>query len=335
MQKTAFDDKDRGNARVAILLATYNGEKYLDQQICSLLAQTYRDFVVIIRDDGSSDRTPQILARWAVAHPDTISVVSDGRGNLRSSANFSVLMELCEAPYFAFCDQDDVWLPYKIELMVNEVQRLEGHYGTETPILVHSDLTVVDECANVISPSLFEHWKIKPGVDRQLDRLICNNVVVGCALLGNRALLELARPVPDGIPFHDWWVALVAASCGVIGTVAEPTILYRQHGRNQIGAGPRKGRSTLWDGRHVLQRPGLLKVRMAKAMHIVESQADVLLRSVGDRMLRRNREFLRAFCLPQRRDEAALLPWAQRNWLRARHMIVCARAFPLALRWCY
>ena len=153
--------------------------------------------------------------------------------------------------------------------------------------------------------------------------------------MGNRALLDLVRPIPDGVSIHDWWLALVAASCGVIGTIAEPTILYRQHGRNQVGAGQQKGRSTLWDARYILQQPRLLRVRLAKAMLIVQSQAGALLRVAEDEMPRRHREFLRAFCLPLRRDEAAALPWAQRIWLLARFLIVYVRSLPLALRWCY
>src|SRR5438105_4503005 len=96
------------SGRVAILLATYNGEKYLDEQIRSLLAQTYQDFVVIARDDSSSDRTPEILARWSATNPNQIKVVSDHCGNLGVLRNFSRLLELCDAPYFALCDQDDV-----------------------------------------------------------------------------------------------------------------------------------------------------------------------------------------------------------------------------------
>src|SRR5579864_1325991 len=101
---------------VAILLATYNGEKYLDEQMRSLFSQTYSDIIVIARDDHSSDRTPEILCKWSGAQPGKIRVVSDDCGNLRSLGNFSRLTELCDAPYFAFCDQDDVWLPNKIEL---------------------------------------------------------------------------------------------------------------------------------------------------------------------------------------------------------------------------
>jgi glycosyltransferase involved in cell wall biosynthesis len=142
----------QGNGRVAILLATYNGERYLDELMRSLLCQTYRDFVIIVRDDHSSDRTPEILERWSAAQPDKVRVVSDDLGNLRSTGNFARLMELCDAPYFAFCDQDDIWLPNKIELKINAIRRLEEQFGEATPILVHSDLTVVDGNLEQIAP---------------------------------------------------------------------------------------------------------------------------------------------------------------------------------------
>jgi glycosyltransferase involved in cell wall biosynthesis len=325
----------QGGGRVAILLATYNGERYLDELMGSLLSQTYQDFVVLVRDDQSSDRTPEILDRWSAAQPDKVRVVSDDRGNLRSSRNFSRLMELCDAPYFAFCDQDDVWLPDKIERAVNKIRKLENQFGKSTPILVHSDLNVVDADLQEIAPSFFKFSHVNLGSAERLDHLVINNIVQGCTSVGNRALLELGQPIPDGVPFHDWWLALVAASCGVLKTIPEPTILWRQHGRNQVGAGHLRKNATLWEARHVLRQPRLLKVRMAKALMIVQSQASVLLSVLGDKMPRRNREYLHAFCLPQRWDEASHLSWTQRTWLVARFLKIYPRALFLALRWCY
>jgi Glycosyl transferase family 2 len=324
------------NARncVAILLATYNGEKYLDEQIQSLFAQSHPDFLVLARDDHSSDRTPQILAHWAAARPDKFRLISDDGGRLGLARNFSRLMEACDAPYFAFCDQDDVWLPEKLELLLKEMQRLESLRREETPILVHSDLKVADKELRVISTSLFEYWHVNLTKGRKLGQLLCNNIVTGCALMGNRALLELARPIPAGAPLHDWWVALIASSCGVVQTIPEPTILYRQHGANQLGAGSRKGRSTLWDARHILQQPRKLRPRLAKAASIVQGQASVLLSFAGRRMPRRNRQFLLAFSLPLRHDDIASMSWARRAWLVARFSMIYVRALPLLLRWC-
>lgn len=320
---------------VAILLATYNGERYLNELMDSLLSQTYRDFIVIVRDDQSTDTTLEILGRWSAEHPDKVMIVSDERGNLRSRENFSCLLELCDAPYFAFCDQDDIWLPNKLQVAIDRMRQLESQFGTATPIMVHTDLKVVDGSLREISPSFFRYSNVDFGRAERLDHLVINNIVTGCASMGNRAILELGRPVPAEAPFHDWWMALIAASCGVLSTIPETTILWRQHGGNQVGAGHTRRGNALWDARYVLRQPILLKARMAKAMPLLRSQASVLLRIAGDRMPRRNREFLRAFCLPQRRGEAALLPWTQRLSLFARFLAIYPRTFLQALRWCH
>lgn len=320
---------------IAILLATYNGAAHLDELMRSLLSQTYTDFVIMVRDDCSTDRTPEILARWSAAEPRRVVVVEDDRGNLRSRANFSRLMELCDTPYFAFCDQDDVWLPNKLEVSVRQIKQLEARLGDATPILVHSDLKLVDGELHEISDSFFRYSNVVPGHSERLDRMIINNVVQGCASAGNRALLELARPVPEGAPYHDWWVALVAASCGVLHTIGEPTMLWRQHGRNQVGAGHHRSGNTLWHARHVLRQPKLLGARMAVALRITQQQATVLLHNVGDVMPRRNRAFLRAFCLLQQRDNWACLPWGKRTWLFAQCLTIHMQRLLLFLRWCY
>ena len=272
------------SGRVAILLATYNGERYLDELMSSLLSQTHRDLVIIVRDDHSSDRTPEILERWSVAQPEKVRVVSDDLGNLRSLGNFSRLMELCDAPYFAFCDQDDVWLPSKVELAINEVRRLERQLGETTPVLVHSDLKLVDGDLREMAPSYFRQSHISLGSAERLDHLIISNIVSGCASMGNRALLKLGWPIPNEVPYHDWWMALLAASCGVLKTIEEPTILWRQHGRNQIGAGVPRGRNALWNARHVLLRPRLLVARMQAAFTVTQSTGTCALLSVaGDK----------------------------------------------------
>jgi glycosyltransferase involved in cell wall biosynthesis len=327
-------DEGSNESRIAILLATYNGEKYLDEQIRSLFAQTYHDFVIIARDDNSRDRTPDILARWAAERPERFTLVADGLGNLGFLGNFSRLMELCDAPYFAFCDQDDVWLPHKIERLMNEVRRLEREFGASTPILVHSDVRLVDATLREIAPSFFRHMQIEAAVGRRLDRLIVKNIVTGCASMGNRALLTLACPIPAALPYHDWWLALIAASCGELRTIPDVTVLYRQHGRNEAGAGDFRPR-TLWGARHILQQPKKLRERVARVMAIVQPQARFLLERFGPRMPPRSRDFLRAFCAPARGGHAASLPWIQRTRLLTKSTLIYARLMPyVVVHWC-
>jgi hypothetical protein len=321
--------------RIAILLATYNGEKFLDEQMRSLFAQTHCNFVVIARDDNSSDRTPAILARWAQENPDRMIIVSDKRGNLGGRDNFSLLMEHCQSPYFAFCGQDDVWMPRKLEVSIKTIQQMESRFGTGVPVLVHSDVKVVDDSLQEISQSFFAYRSIDIPRETRLDHLLFNNVVVGCSVVANRVLLKLATPIPQDFSFEDWWVALVAASCGAIQAILEPTVLYRQHGNNQVGAGGHKKQSTLWDARHVLQQPRILRTRMAKALRFIRSYAVLLLRTVGDSMPGHNRNLLQAFCLPLLRDEIADMPLPRRGWLFIRFLAIYTRTLPLALRWCY
>ena len=321
------------NAPITILLATYNGEKYLDEQIRSLLTQTYDNIRIIVRDDGSTDRTPTMLASWAESHPEKLSIISDGRGNLRWRENFACLLGHCDTPYFALCDQDDVWLPTKVEVLLREIRRLEARAG-QVPILVHSDLKVVDADLAEISPSFFRHWHVNVERARRLDHLIINNFVVGCSLAGNKALLDLSHPLPATSPAHDWWLALVAASCGILRTIPEATLLYRQHGKNQIGAGAQKS-NILWDARYILRRPRTLKARMASALILLQAQAHVLLDRFGDRMSSHDREFLRAFCLPSYSDPAYGSGSAKKLILCAKTLAVYSRALPRALRWCF
>ena len=321
--------------QIAILLATYNGENHLDEQMRSLFSQTYRNFVVIARDDHSSDRTPAILAQWAKENPDRMIVVSDELGNLGSRDNFSLLMERCQSPYFAFCGQDDVWMPRKLEVSLKTIQQMESRFGRATPILVHSDMKIVDNCLQEISQSFFAYKSINIDRDTKVDYLLFNNVVIGPSVMANRVLLDLATPIPEGFPFEDWWMALVAASCGAIQTILEPTVLYRQHGNNQAGAGRHQTRSSLWDGRHVLQQPTLLRTRMTRTLLSIRPYAVLLLRAVGDSMPDHNRNLLQAFCLPLLRDKVAAMSWARRVWLFARFLEIQVRLFPFALRRCY
>lgn len=337
--ESPLQDCPQDDRKITILLATYNGAKHLDEQLNSLFAQTYQHFVIIARDDRSTDQTPAILARWATLYPNQIIVVSDEHGNLGARDNFSLLMGLSQSPYFAFCGQDDIWMPQKLELQITALQQAENRYGSDAPILVHSDVKVVDAGLREISPSYMQYRSINPGLETKLDHLLLQNVVVGCSLMGNKALLQLSRPVPRGFSYEDWWVTLVAASCGIIQTVAQPTVLYRQHSTNQVGAGSPRGSntlwSTLWEARHLLQRPAVLRTRLARTWRLVHAYAALLLIAVGDKMLDHNRNVLQAVCWPLLRDEMTAMPWPKRAWLFARFLEIHVRLFPLALRWCY
>jgi glycosyltransferase involved in cell wall biosynthesis len=225
-----------GTPSIDILLATYNGAGFLAEQLDSLLAQSVTDWRVLARDDGSNDATVDILKRYAAAHLGRFLLIEDADSSLGACGNFGRLMTHAEAPYVMFCDQDDVWLPDKIERMMAVMRALEHEAGSNSPLLVHSDLKVVDSGLAELHPSFWEYQVLDPGFGRSLPHLLVQNVVTGCASLFNRPLLDLALPLPPNAAMHDWWVALVAVVFGRIRPMPESTVLYRQHGQNTAGA---------------------------------------------------------------------------------------------------
>jgi rhamnosyltransferase len=223
---------------VAILMGTYNGAAYLRQQVDSVQAQSFPNWRLLVRDDGSSDGTQGLLDQLAGEDP-RIEIVRDDRGNVGVARNFGFLMEHAaqqSAPYYMFADQDDVWHADKIERLLAEIQRVEAEHGSATPVLVHSDLEVVDATLRSVHPSFFQYQRISHQEQVPLRVLPCQNFVTGCATLFNRSLLLLATPAAAQIVMHDWWLALLAAAAGRITCVEEATVRYRQHGENQVGA---------------------------------------------------------------------------------------------------
>lgn len=222
------------NEQVDILLAAYQGAEYLEAQLESIFTQTHPYIHLLVRDDGSTDQTMQILQKWEKAYPNKISLIHRP-GHLGIKQNFSFLMEKSQAPYVMFADQDDKWLPQKVEMSLNHIKVLERQYGCHLPLLVHTDLKVVDDQLNEISPSFWSYAGLNPD-QISLNRLLPQNHLTGCTMLMNRALINLALPIPEEAIMHDWWIALVACCFGHIQPLHQATILYRQHHQNQVGA---------------------------------------------------------------------------------------------------
>lgn len=224
------------NDTVDILLATYQGARFLDAQLESILTQTYPHFHIRLRDDGSNDETQSIIQKWAKTYPHQFTVMPS-MGRLGIKGNFSSLMNSSQAPYVMFADQDDIWLPQKIEMSVDCIKEMERRYGAHLPLVVHTDLTVVDEHLHELSSSFWRYTHLNPHLNT-LNRLLPQNVLTGCTMLMNRSLVELAYPIPQAALMHDWWVALTAACFGHIQHLNQSTVLYRQHGHNDTGAKP-------------------------------------------------------------------------------------------------
>lgn len=221
---------------IEILMASYNGEKYIGEQIQSIIGQSCTDWHLTICDDSSKDKTLSVAREYMSRFPDKISVVSNRKNSGGASANFfNMLMEAKNAEYVMFADQDDVWLKDKIKLTLFAMKRMEKKYGRKTPVLIHSDLTVADEKLNPLSESMFRKQKLK-GTEISFAKQLCQNSVTGCTVMINGALLKYVYKKPEKAIMHDWWLALIASAFGHIGFISTPLIQYRQHGGNQEGA---------------------------------------------------------------------------------------------------
>jgi glycosyltransferase involved in cell wall biosynthesis len=226
-----------------VLLATYNGARFLPELLHSLEEQSHRDFRLIVRDDGSTDDSVDIVERWSKpAGIDTL-FLRDGDRGLGAKGNFARLLEASDRPYFMLCDQDDVWLPHKVEAARSAIVSAEHRAGPTTPVLAHCDLKVVGEDLQIMDQSFWKHQRFKSTyVDRShasdpvRKGLLIRNFVTGCATIGNAALRQRALPIPDESAMHDWWLALIAAYLGEIRSIDEPGLLYRQHISNSLGA---------------------------------------------------------------------------------------------------
>jgi hypothetical protein len=189
----------------------------------------------------------------------------DGTSRLGARGSFSRLLENSDADYVALCDQDDLWLPGHITKPLARIQATEQTLGKNTPVLAHTDLTVADGSLQTIAPSFWRYSRLDPYRGRFLNRLLIQNVVTGCVMMMNRALIRKACPIPSVAPMHDWWIALVAAAFGRIEVLPESTILYRQHGGNHIGA-------THYNWRYVIRRAKFMLCHDFIAEHLGQTQ---------------------------------------------------------------
>lgn len=220
---------------IDILLAAYNGEKYIARQLESLLEQTCQDFTLRICDDCSTDRTADIIYHYAKRYPNKIVFTVNEKNSGSAAFNFFKLLQNSTADYVMFCDQDDVWFKDKVELSLEKIRQAEDNYGSGTPILLHTDLTVTDGELNTISPSMFalQHLNFE---QTAVNNLAVQNIVTGCTMMLNRELVNRLTYIPVSVPVHDWWIALYTACCGKIVFYDRPTLFYRQHTTNVCGA---------------------------------------------------------------------------------------------------
>ena len=214
--------------KIDVLMATYNGEAYLEEQIKSILNQTYKNFNLIISDDNSIDKTLQILKKYQILD-NRITVYHQSK-NLGYIKNFEYLCKKARSKYFALSDQDDIWDKRKLEEMIEYLQ-------IKNASLVYCDLTIVDRNSDVICESMIRYMN-KLSIcmnENDYNLLKFDNVVTGCAMLGLTNEMKKAIPFPTKIFVHDWWIATICSQSGKVVYYDKSLISYRQHDKNTIG----------------------------------------------------------------------------------------------------
>lgn len=213
---------------IAVLMSTYNGEDYLAQQIESIQNQSYKDWRLFIRDDGSNDDTVKIIEEYQ-RKDRRIQLINQGHiKNVGVVRSFFELLENVDADFYMFSDQDDYWLPDKIKVTLEAMQK----YNFDLPNCIYTNLQIVDKELNGNEILLKRNWQAFTNV------LFTNNVY-GCTMMINDSLkrmIDFKQLNYQRIYMHDWWLALIAAEFGNLHFIDQATILYRQHGTNQVGA---------------------------------------------------------------------------------------------------
>lgn len=217
---------------ICIIMAVYNGETYLAEQIDSILQNSYQNFTLHIFNDNSGDRSRQIIEDYAEKHPGKIygHHHTENHGVVR---NFLEGTSVMDADYYMFCDQDDIWLPDKIQQSLQSMEQLEAKFPHQ-PCVIFGDARVVNQDLQEIAPS----FQKQSGYHTQsLDpaHILMENKLIGCTMLFNKATQQKIETVPPEVRMHDWWIALIGSVFGQIAYLDKPLLLYRQHGKNVVG----------------------------------------------------------------------------------------------------
>jgi GT2 family glycosyltransferase len=222
-------------AGISVALCSYNGAKYIREQLESIAGQSLKPKEIVVCDDGSTDGTVELVESFAHSSDVEVQVYKNERW-LGVNANFSRAISLCRGNYIALSDQDDIWAEGKLELCLAEMVRQERAVGPDRPCLVHSDLQVCDTDGRLLAGSFMHRQGLSHVESDPLKVLVVRGFVTGATVLLNRALMEAALPFPEEAVHHDWWLALVAAGAGIIGFVPRGLVYYRQHEGNVIGS---------------------------------------------------------------------------------------------------
>jgi glycosyltransferase involved in cell wall biosynthesis len=210
----------------AVLLSTYNGGKFLSQQLDSIFNQTYSQFTLYIRDDGSTDNTLEILNDYSSKY-ENIVILNDEKNNIGAPSSFLCLLKCVDAKYYMFCDQDDVWLENKIEVQVENIEK--SNYNQNLPIVVFHDLILTNSDGIVIKESFWDLQNFQ--VDKiGFESVFVKNNITGCTCLINQSMKnEILKFNVNSVLMHDHIIALIAYGYGKAISIKKGLILYRDH----------------------------------------------------------------------------------------------------------
>lgn len=219
-------------SHVDIAMATYNGEAYIEEQIVSIINQTYSSWTLYISDDASTDKTPDIIKKYEKLDPRIKLVNTERQGGVVN--NFNCALNATCAHYVMLADQDDYWNNDRIEKLYSYISAKDTF---DKPLMVFSDLEVVDDKLATLSESFYKGNSINPLDNLNPVQLLWKCSVYGCTTIFNRKLLDKCLPIPSGITMHDNWLALNAATENGLEFFDFRTIRYRQHSNNVVGGG--------------------------------------------------------------------------------------------------
>lgn len=203
---------------ISIAMCTYNGELFIKEQIDSILNQTYCDFELVITDDGSSDKTINIVKEYQLL--DNRIKFFQNKTNLGFVKNFEKAISLCTGEYIALADQDDIWKINKLEIFLDEIK---------DNVLIYSDAILVDKYSNSIGSELIRSNKKKLVSGSCNKSFLLSNCVSGNTLMFKKELVKYILPIPKGISFHDIWIAFVSSTYGTITYTEESMTYYRRY----------------------------------------------------------------------------------------------------------
>ena len=269
---------------VSIAMATYNGEKYLREQLDSIYNQTYKNIEVIVSDDCSTDKTVEILDEYSKQYGLRYFVNAKNIGYVK---NFEIVISICAGDYIALADQDDIWLPEKLEVLLNEI----GHN-----ITIHSDAELINKDGEFIKESWTTYYR-KSKKSEMLNYIFDNNNVTGCTSLFKKELLSKLLPFPSDFKYHDAWLSLVSCNNGGIKYLDKSLIKYRLHDSNVVGENKN---ISLQDDDYQVYKNSIFRcntlLRNSERLNLKKNQIEAIIDIISNSSIRYN-SFFNLFAL--------------------------------------